>query len=301
MSDTNVRGSAGLRVKQAPAEVKPAGASLSLFSNQYAGLGPSTKQASFERLLAAVGFHLLGLLAIFAVLRYTPAGSMISAPMESIPFHQIVWLDKPGPGGGGGGGGNRMKFPPKKADAQIPVAKERPTMPIPTVKPTDPPPPALDLPAKPNDVPFVIPGSSDVAGDALARGPGTGGGYGTGTGTGIGPGSGSGLGPGWGGGTGGGAYHPGNGVSTPELIKEVKPLYTADAMRAKIQGTVEVECIVQPDGTVTDVKVVKSLDPVFGLDQEGIKAARQWRFRPGKKDGQPVPVWIRIALDFTLR
>ena len=41
---------------------------------------------------------------------------MISSPMESIPFHQIVWLDKPGPGGGGGGGGNRMQAPPRKAE-----------------------------------------------------------------------------------------------------------------------------------------------------------------------------------------
>jgi protein TonB len=96
-------------------------------------------------------------------------------------------------------------------------------------------------------------------------------------------------------------YQPGSGVTTPELLKEVKPQYTADAMRAKIQGTVEVECIVQPDGTVTDIRVVKSLDPTFGLDQEAIKAARQWRFRPGRRLGQPVPVLIRIALDFTIR
>ena len=60
----------------------------------------------------------------------------------------------------------------------------------------------------------------------------------TGTGTGVGPGTGSGLGPGWGGGTGGGAYRPGSGIDLPELVFEKKPNYTADAMRAKIQGTV---------------------------------------------------------------
>ena len=42
--------------------------------------------------------------------------------------------------------------------------------------------------------------------------------------------------------------------TTPEVLNEVKPQYTADAMRAKIQGTVMVECIVQPDGTVTDMQ-----------------------------------------------
>jgi TonB family protein len=56
-----------------------------------------------------------------------------------------------------------------------------------------------------------------------------------------------------------------------------------------------------PDGTVGDVHVIRSLDPVFGLDQEAIKAARQWRFVPGLKDGQPVPIMVTIELTFTLR
>ncbi len=95
------------------------------------------------------------------------------------------------------------------------------------------------------------------------------------------PGAGSGLGDGYGGGTGGGAYQVGNGVTRPDVIREVKPQYTSDAMRAKVQGTVLVQCVVRPDGSVGDVQVLRSLDPTFGLDQEAIKAARQWRFRPG--------------------
>ena len=43
------------------------------------------------------------------------------------------------------------------------------------------------------------------------------------------------------------------------------------------------------------------IDPVFGLDQEAIKAARQWRFAPGTRMGQPVPVQVIIELEFTLR
>ena len=127
------------------------------------------------------------------------------------------------------------------------------------------------------------------------------GGAGTGVGTGIGPGQGSGLGPGTGGGTGGGAYRPGNGVETPRLLREVKPKYTAPAMRAKIQGEVLLECVVQPDGTVGNIRVVRSLDPTFGLDQEAIVAARQWRFAPGTRKGEPVPVLVTIAIAFTLR
>jgi protein TonB len=72
-------------------------------------------------------------------------------------------------------------------------------------------------------------------------------------------------------------------------------------MRAKVQGTVLLECIVRPDGTVTDVQVLRSLDSTFGLDQEAIKAAQKWRFRPGTLQGQPVPVLITIELQFTLR
>ena len=135
----------------------------------------------------------------------------------------------------------------------------------------------------------------------LSQGSGAGGGAGTGTGTGIGPGTGSGLGPGSGGGTGGGTYRPGNGVTIPRVLREVKPQYTSDAMRAKVQGTVLLECVVRPDGSVGDVQILRSLDGVFGLDQEAIKAAKQWRFAPGTRLGEPVPVLVTIELTFTLR
>jgi TonB family protein len=46
---------------------------------------------------------------------------------------------------------------------------------------------------------------------------------------------------------------------------------------------------------------MRSLDPRFGLDEEAIKAARQWRFAPGTRMGQPVSVQITIELTFTLR
>ena len=85
------------------------------------------------------------------------------------------------------------------------------------------------------------------------------------------------------------------------MLREVKPQYTSDAMRAKVQGTVLLECVVRPDGSVGDVKVVRSLDPTFGLDQEAMKAARKWRFAPGHAQGEPVAVLVTIELTFTLR
>ena len=220
---------------------------------------------------------------------------------------EIVWLDTPGPGGGGGGGGNKMPEPPKKAELKGP---DKITVPVEK-------PPALEQPKeKPPETPIqnlTIPAQTLAAADLAQAGAiegiptsdslglGTGGGAGTGQGTGIGSGQGSGLGPGWGGGTGGGAYRPGNGVLTPRLLHEVKPQYTAQAMRAKIQGEVLLECVIQPDGTVGNIRVLRSLDSAFGLDQEAIKAARQWRFAPGTRQGQPVPVLVTIQIAFTLR
>jgi TonB family protein len=133
------------------------------------------------------------------------------------------------------------------------------------------------------------------------QGPGSQGGAGAGIGTGSGDGKGTGLGPGFGGGTGGGAYRPGSGVSMPQLVREVKPDYTANAMRARVQGVAVLECVVLSDGTVGDITVIKSLDKQFGLDDEAIKAAKQWRFLPGRRLDQPVAVIVTIELAFALR
>ena len=220
----------------------------------------------------------------------------------------IVWLNSPGPGGGGGGGGNKSPDPPKKAELPgkekitVPVAKPPTLTPEPPKQEEPKPVPQLNIPAVTTSAGVQeMPGALTGLPSVPSQGSGSGGGAGTGTGSGIGPGSGSGLGPGSGGGTGGGFYRPGNGVAMPTVISEVKPSYTADAMRQKIQGVVMVEAVVMPDGGVGQVNVVRSLDPTFGLDQEAVKAVRRWRFRPGTRFGSPVPVLVEIELTFTLR
>jgi protein TonB len=274
---------------------------------------PIEVQFSFERTQSRVGFaasiasHLaMGLIA-FLVMRYAPEAQSLDPIVNDLP-PDIMWIAEPGPGGGGGGGGNEMPEPPKKAELpgkeKITVPVEKTPDPIPEPPKEEPPPaedlviPARTMAAAEQTLAGVIAAEAPVT---VSQGAGTGGGAGTGTGAGIGPGTGSGLGPGTGGGTGGGAYKPGSGVSLPEVITEVKPQYTAEAMRAKVQGVVWLECIVLENGTVGDVRITKSLDSVFGLDQEAIKAARRWRFRPGIREGKPVPVIITIELTFTLR
>jgi protein TonB len=90
-------------------------------------------------------------------------------------------------------------------------------------------------------------------------------------------------------------------VSLPKVVRQVSPNYTSDAMSAGIQGTVVVEAAVLADGTVGDVKVVRSLDPEYrGLDDRAVSAVKQWRFKPGMKDGEPVAVRVQIDSKFVL-
>lgn len=255
---------------------------------------------------ASVAAHIALALIILLAIRFGPQPGVLEL-LPDAPAKEIVWLAVEGPGGGGGGGGNQMPEPPRKAEVP---GKEKITVPVrETPKPTpeppkpEPPPEQLTIPAQ-----TMAAAETQLAGAinptapvSESQGTGKEGGAGTGTGQGIGSGQGSGLGPGVGGGTGGGVYRPGAGITLPTVLREVKPAYTADAMRAKVQGSVWLECIVMPDGSVGEVKVTRSLDPIFGLDQEAIKAAKMWRFRPGMRQGEPVPVIITIELTFTLR
>ena len=68
-----------------------------------------------------------------------------------------------------------------------------------------------------------------------------------------------------------------------------------------IQGSAWLECVVNETGDVSDIEVTRSLDKEYGLDQAAIDAARQWKFRPGRKDGKAVAVRITIELTFTLK
>jgi TonB family protein len=205
----------------------------------------------------------------------------------------VIWIEQSGPGGGGGGSPDPA--PIKKAEIPKPKIEPIPSVPKPTVElPAEiaaPPPPTVPLTSSISAMPGAITG--------LPNASGTGGGGGSGTG--IGGGKGSGIGPGEGGGTGGGVYRPGNGVVSPRLIYEVRPNYTSDAMRAKIQGIVTMEAVVMPDGSVGAVQITRSLDQTFGLDQEAIRTVKKWRFAPGTRQGSPVPVLVEIEMTFTLR
>jgi protein TonB len=93
---------------------------------------------------------------------------------------------------------------------------------------------------------------------------------------------------------------PGGDVSWPVARKEVQPQYTEAAKREKIQGEVQLSAVVGVDGKVSRVRVTKSLDAKFGLDQAAVDAASKWTFKPAEKNGKAVPVRIEMVMDFRL-
>jgi TonB family protein len=90
-----------------------------------------------------------------------------------------------------------------------------------------------------------------------------------------------------------------DGLTPPNVVREVRPVYSQDALERKVQGDVLLELIVTEQGLPTDVRVVKPLDP--SLDRAAIDAAMEWRFEPARKDGEPVRVRVHLELRFTLR
>jgi TonB family protein len=87
-------------------------------------------------------------------------------------------------------------------------------------------------------------------------------------------------------------------ASPPSVLSRVEPTYTREAAKAGNVGSVTLEAIVRADGTVDVLRVVKSLDP--GLDQNAVEALKQWRFRPGMRNGKPVDVHLNIVVNFNL-
>jgi len=246
-----------------------------------------------QRVFGASGVSALihaGLFALaMALLTVDPGPAAYHVP--PIRSDLIVRIQVPGDGGGGGGS------PAPAAAKQMSIPRTRPPDPVPT---TPPPPQPVEPKPLPTLDAAVTTSSADVlkaagASQVALAGPG-GGGKGR---EGAGPGEGPGVGPGKDGGYGGGPRRPGDGVTNPEPIKQPEPKYTVDAMRAKITGEVTLEATVEANGKVSNVRVLKGLS--YGLNEEAIKAARLWEFKPAMADGKPVPIIVTIILEFNLR
>lgn len=255
---------------------------------------PSTlraKRAAGATVGSLVAHLIIVGLGVFLLTREPP---QVVVEERQIPLGTLVYLEQAGPGGGGGG--SPAPAPPRPT--VIPKTEQPIPIPVPV---TPPPPPVTQPPPPPTFTAPVMTANAD-----LAQATGTssvslatfGGG---GRGTGLGAGTGSGVGEGRGGGFAGGTARPGSGINNPVPLRQPRPAYTSEAMRAKIQGRVELEVVVLADGTVGDVRVTRSLDKAYGLDNEAMKAARQWVFRPATdRTGKPVPIVVTLELAFAI-
>lgn len=226
------------------------------------------------------------------------------ARVTPIEFRPFIPMTQPTPkpmGGGGGGGAHQVVEPTRGHLPQVAKTQVVPPQVLVVDHPKLAAPPTVAMP-QPVKIPdskmpnLGAPQSTQIA--LASQGMGSGSGFGQGSGGGIGSGAGSGVGMGGGGGYGGGVMSVGGGVSAPQLIHSVDPEFTDEARRAKFQGSVSIQLIVDRYGNPQDIEVVRHLG--MGLDEKAIEAVRQYKFRPAMFQGHPVAVQMIINVNFHL-
>ena len=161
----------------------------------------------------------------------------------------------------------RFKPPPPKQQREIPKARAK-KVPIPDPTPDEPEPirlpeeiePEIDIPD--TDIIFGIPEGPPPA---EPEGP----------------------------------IRVGGDVQPPVKVSAPSPQYTEIARKARIQGVVIVEAIIDKEGKVTNVKVLKGLP--MGLDTAAADAVKKWRFQPATLNGKPVAVIYNLTVNFRLQ
>jgi len=91
----------------------------------------------------------------------------------------------------------------------------------------------------------------------------------------------------------------GSGVLPPQGIYQPQPRYTEEARLARIQGVVILEAVIDEEGNVVQVKVLKGLP--MGLSESAVETASQWKYKPATLDGKPVPVYFNLTVRFSLQ
>ena len=160
----------------------------------------------------------------------------------------------------------RFKPPPPKEEQQIPKPKSK-KVPIPDPTPDEPEPIRLEEPEE-IDIPEVddlIIGIPEAPPEPEPTGP---------------------------------IYVTGD-VVKPEKVNAPPPQYTEIARKARIQGVVIVQAIIDENGDVTNVQVLKGLP--MGLSEAAEASVKQWKFKPATLNGKPVAVYFNLTVNFQLQ
>lgn len=223
---------------------------------------------------------------------------------------------------GGGSGGDGSRIPPSQGRVPVPSIIPAPISTTMARLPQALPDAGIDLDAALwKNLSYTSYGDPRSKSTTPSNGPGEGGGVGTNKGTGIGEGDGPGFGPGRNGNIGGGDKGPGccgEGRSrgsnpnpdpnrvyrVPELderarvLSKPEPQYTEEARRSGITGTVILRVVFSRSGEVTNIRALQPLGG--GLTEKAMAAARQIKFVPAKKNGQPVSMYMQLEYNFNL-
>jgi len=239
----------------------------------------------------AVALHVVGLSA-FAFASYWSVGS-VPEPDTNVVFFQLAPVPELPAGGGGGG---RPEPPaPQPAPQPEPVRPSQPVQPTDETVPEDLPTPTANTTAVEDLGPVTDSETPGGGIPGLPPGPG----FGSGP---VGPGTGGPGGPGDGPEIGVVDDQPIRftvGMTKPEPVHQVQPRYTEIARRAGVQGTVIVEAIIDEQGNVDNVRVLRSLP--LGLDREAVAAVQQWKFTPARMANKPVKVYFVLTVNFGIQ
>jgi protein TonB len=164
--------------------------------------------------------------------------------------------------------------PPRPTPNQLPIAEARPPvgldMPV-----ADPGMDILDAPMA--DLPICLSGCSPSGSDS-ADTPGAPGSGATGEGTGP-------------------PRRPGGDILEPRRIRGQAPVYSELARRAGVEGKVVVECVIDADGHVTDLRVISGHPLLADAAKE---AVRLWVYTPTRLNGEPIRVILTVTVKFDL-
>jgi len=87
-------------------------------------------------------------------------------------------------------------------------------------------------------------------------------------------------------------------ISGPVPLQKVDPKYPPTLISERVTGEVILYAVIRRDGSVDSIQLVRGIDAQ--LDANAIRALRQWKFRPGAKQGTPVELEAIVHIPFRL-